>query len=808
MYILGDFNINLINASSHTPTSSFLDIMYANFLFPVINRPTRITTESATLIDNIFTNDINNFTHLNGILVSDITDHYPIFTIVTNKCTKTDIGLSIKTRNINPQSIEYFKAKLNEIDWNIVLSMLDAKESFDKFYQVYTTKYNECFPIITKKIGYTTRKPWITFGIKESIKTKNNLYLIQKKNPSIFNIKTYKKYKVNLRKILKKCEREHFNGLIEKYKSNTKQTWNTIKSIINKNKYTGFKSINIKVGSTITSNKTAIAEHFNKFFVNVGSNLAKTICNTNEDPLTFVKENINSIYLSEVNEAEVQRIIMNFKNSSPGPDGQNVKVLKQTYYIYLKPMVHMLNLSLQQGYFPNMLKLAKVIPVFKGGNATECKNYRPISVLNTFSKLYEKIMYNRIVDFLNANNTLYNLQFGFRAKYNTSFALAYLIDKIMTSIEKKEYVIGLFVDLSKAFDTVNHSILLAKIFKYGIRGMAYTWINNYLTDRKQYVTFNNTESSVSKIICGVPQGSILGPLLFLIYINDMMNISDKLIPLLYADDTNFFYSGKDIPELINTLNTELRKFTMWTNVNKLTVNEDKTQYIIFRAPKAKLPIPLPGIYLNCKLITKVESTKFLGIVLDECLNWTKHINYIKNKIAKNIGIICKARQVFESSTLLKLNYSFVYPYLIYCIESWGHACKTHLDCLLKLQKRILRIIMSLSHRHPTSPIFINLKILNIYEIIFFYTAVFIFKFKKGLLPSIFCDFFSYCNNPYNTRQQNHFSLPRMRTEFSKRRIRYTGVKLHNLLLILNWNCSLHTFKYALRNHLLLNSIIL
>ena len=350
------------------------------------------------------------------------------------------------------------------------------------------------------------------------------------------------------------------------------------------------------------------------------------------------------------------------------------------------------------------------------------------------------------------------------------------------------------------------SILLAKMYKYGIRGIAYTWIKNYLDERYQYVTFNNKDSSVSKITCGVLQGSILGPLLFLLYINDMMNISDKLMPLLYADDTNFFYSGKDITELINTLNTELRKFSIWTNVNRLTVNENKTQYIIFRAPKAKLPIPLPEISLNYKSVTKVESAKFLGVFLDECLTWTKHINYIKNKIAKNIGIICKARQVFESSTLLKLYYSFVYPYLIYCVESWGHTCKTHLDCLLKLQKRILRIIMSLSYRHHTSPIFKNLKILNVYEITSFYTTVFIFKFKKGLLPSIFCDFFSYSNNPYNTRQQNHFSLPRMRTEFSKRRVRYVGVKLHNLLLIINWNCSLHTFKKALKNHLLSNNI--
>ena len=347
--------------------------------------------------------------------------------------------------------------------------------------------------------------------------------------------------------------------------------------------------------------------------------------------------------------------------------------------LYISPLVHILNLSLKQGVFPSELKIARVIPIYKlGGDNMQINNYRPVSVLAFISKIVERIMYNRIIEYVNKHNILYKYQSGFREKHGTNTALIVLIDKTSTAINNGDRVLGVFLDFSKAFVTVDHSILLKKLYKYGIRGAAHKWVSRYLYGRQQFVSFNNKRSKTYSISCGVPQGSILGPLLFLLYVNDIAQVSSILFPIMYADDTNLFLQGKCLNTLIEKMNLELQKIVEWLKCNKLSLNIDKTHYSIFRSIR-KCPVTTNHLKINNENLKHVKDTKFVGVIIDEHLNWASHIKTIKCKLARGIGMLCKARKVLKSSTLL--------PYICYCIEVWGSACDKYISSLFKIQKK-------------------------------------------------------------------------------------------------------------------------
>jgi hypothetical protein len=805
IFIAGDFNINILNTDTHLPTSEFLDNMYSASFLPLITKPTRVTEHTATLIDNIYCNDIHNYDLFNGVLVSDISDHYPVFCINKGIHT-TDKPRHIVIRTYNNASKVKFTDKMSQYNWNTIMQNSNAENSFSSFYRVFKSIYDECFPPKKIKLGYRTQKTWLTSGLKKSITIKNKLYCKYKKCPTSQNLDAYKQYKTHLNRIMKISERNHFKQLFTIYRNNLKKSWTVINQIINKGKPKAMPNKFYYDNHFLTDGQK-IAESFNKYFTNVGSNLAKMIPDVSENPTSYINlNNINSIYLDEVTEDEISKLIHGLKNSSPGYDGIKADILKDTFRHYLTPLTHVLRLSLQNGYFPNELKIARVTAIYKAGDPAIFSNYRPVSVIPVFSKILEKLMYNRLITFFNRHQLLYPLQFGFRESHNTSIALIYLVDKIITSITEKKFVLGIFLDLRKAFDTVNHKILLEKLYKYGVRGVAYNWLASYLLNRSQFTIYNGIESNISKINCGVPQGSILGPLLFLLYINDLANVSPIMTPIMFADDTNFFISGRKIEDVMAIANNELKKIIQWMRANKLSVNTDKTNYMIFKSKKTKLTV-FPDLQLNSNSISRVLSTKFLGVILDESLTWTEHINHVKRKIAKGIGIICKARKVLDRKTLLTLYYNFVYPHIAYCIEAWGSAYDSHLISLFKLQKKVLRIIYSVPAFESSKPLFKDSKILNIQQLYIFSITIFMYKFKASKLPVIFQNFFTSSLTPYATRGQHLLQVPFCYTVFSQKRLRYIGVKFYNYFNdIIDRKCSLHTYKKKLKLHLITNEL--
>jgi hypothetical protein len=791
--ILGtDQNLNLLRSDTHAPTAELLNTMFAHSLVPTITKPTRITHTSATLIDNIYIKFDSNSKVSSGIILTDISDHLPIFSFLycTKKKTKPCESLIFEHRPLTQNTINQITAAIEHIDWSY-LNGFDTNDAFLKF----TDRLNEITdlyaPIKRVKVPpkYIKRDPWMTCGLMTSSRTCTRLYRkCLNKSRTDLSFKLFIKYRNMYNAIKRKAKQLYYTQIFDKYKYDIRNTWKTINSVTGRtNDKTSVSQI-FKINERTTTSASIISDHFCDYFSKIGPQYANDIPASTHNHEHYLSQNVtknrNTFFMTPTDPEEILKILKATKSKkSTGHDNISTHFLKQIDKHIATPISILINKSIQSGTFPDTLKLAKVIPIYKAKAKDTFSNYRPISLLPSISKILEKVVHKRLYYFLDQQDIFYDNQYGFRKKHSTIDAVTKFITDIAQSFENKQSTLAVYLDLSKAFDTIDHTILHKKLEYYGVRGLALDWFMTYLGNRRQYVNYRGSNSAVRAVECGVPQGSVLGPLLFIIYTNDLPNCLSITKAILFADDTTVYLASNDDKYLYSTMNRELDKLTDWFRANKLSLNISKTNYMLFSHSTQE--ITNTEIKLANTIITRSKCVKFLGMHIDEKLKWDEHIKTMKKKISSAFYAINKVKYVLPRKHLNTLYYSLVYPYLTYGIILWGATYQVHLSKLIIMQKKIIRAIAGAKYNAHTSPIFKLSRLLKLEDIYKLHICKFVLSHIMKTLPSSLTHLFTLTQDIHSHETRHSFNykitVPKIRTVIASQSILLKGPQIWNNL---------------------------
>lgn len=795
--VTGDFNIDMLSTSA--TKQNLLDTMLCFGYENQIHVPTRVTETSETLLDLCFTNCKSEICA--GVVIPGVSDHFPIFASIRSHKTKWKKINPTYYRKITTEKIQTFQGLVIAADWSEMLQITEPVHAYEAFMLKITQLYDQAFPLVLLKTTKKARKPWIDASLLKRIKERDNLFSTFIKTKQIDYLRHFKQFRNKLGFDIKRARIQYYEHRFAAVMNDQKAVWNTMNDLLFSSNKKTITELTIE-GKSCSG--TLLADMFNNHFLKSGACENSASTDTGCEP--YITKNVTkSIFLAPTDESEVHSFIMNLpNNSAAGVDGIKAEPLKAVSQYISLPLSHICNLILSTGVFPDKLKIARVSIIHKGGNENDLNNYRPISVLPIFSKVIERVLYVRITNFCSQENIITKQQYGFQKKKSTEQALLSIKDKIINNFEQRYYTLGIFLDFKKAFDSIKHEILLVKLNQYGIRGVSLKLISSYLTNRFQYCVTQHAISKMDKIKYGVPQGSILGPLLFLLYINDIINI--RLTPdmVLYADDTNVFFSGKDIDSLEKQANRWLQHLSIWLTANKLELNTKKTKYVIFRPKNKRVPRDIQ-VKFRGDLIERVTCQKFLGIIFHETLDWTYHINKVRTDLSRQIGVIGKIRCFLPIWVTKQLYYSLVYSRIHYCLLIWGTTTKTNKESIHKLQKRIVRIIEGVRPRTHSTPLFHKHNILTFENIIYKKIAAVIYdKLKSNAVA--FHDAYSQRHHTYSFRRITYCS-ERMRTNYGTQKLTHMIPKLLNvhptITTIVQESRSVIAFKKKIHTYLLM-----
>ena len=806
LFLMGDFNRNLLDPDLQTDL--FLDEMFSCGLFPLIDKPTRIST-TATLLDNIWT---NNYIHpcKSAIVTDPISDHFAVFQSTLLPTSISHISNAENIRILNDTNLHRFQEMLEELCWEDVYEQIDPDPAFTMFLEKLQSKYNEAFPVITRVKPKSKINGWFDAELSSLQKAKRTAYLRFLRTNDPESQMSYHKIRNHYERVIKTKKSQYFEKRLASCRNDLKHTWYIINDIIGRK--ISISPNCIKSNDRLLTDSLEIAESFNEHFSTIASKLRtkldSSLSSKNSKSKSSPSKIFPSLFFTPTTAYEVKKVISTIKpKNSCGVDEFPTKLLRYLPTSALDLLAHIFNLSLSTGKYISVFKVAKVTPVYKNGNAHIVSNYRPISVLSAFSKILEKLVHKRILSFLNQNNILSNLQFGFRPSFSTQLACSYLSSKISDLFHDNNLVLAIFLDLTKAFDTLDHDILLSKLSNYGFRGVVNDWFRDYLNGRQQKVRINDKYSNLKPISYGVPQGSTLGPVLFLIYINDVFQNLDYET-ILYADDATVLVHAKSLPDLFNTANESLNIVHNNLLINKLTLNIAKTKFMILTPqPHRLVRNPDHVISVNKIPISEVSKFRFLGVTLSNNLSWKSHIESVHSKLRTCLGIIYKARDCLNTSCLMSIFHSLASSHLNYCITTW---CNTNFSKISKLQNlcnRILRLIFHRCARDNIDDIYKKFAILKIKDKFKFEICCLVYKFLHQLLPACFNKFFQRNSEIHSrrTRQSNDLHLPLFRKSICKQSLKFVGVKLWNEIPDeIKQSKTLGQFKKRLRYHFLNN----
>ena len=698
-----DHNLDFLKSTKHSGTNEFIHSNLDMGMIPTINKPTRITQTTATLIDNIIVSENLCGSYHSNVLINDMSDHMPTICILNSFKTTKKEPIYITSRDTRPRNITALKEHLNAYDWSGLLNNTDVDVNADTLNRVLQFETEYCTPVKSRKIhgDKLRRDPWLTAQLKHCIDKSKKLYRASiHKNSTRCEVNAYANYKKILRCAIRTSKRLYHNNKCAEYQNNSKKLWQVINEIIGKNRDKSTTLDYLTINGIKEYGAKRISNSLAKYFSNVGQQYANKIPNPNksvESYLQALQRNHDSLFLHPCQKSEIIKLIQSLPNkNSHGYDNLSNIMLKSIADELLTPLCIIINQSLETGRFPTGMKLADVVPLFKSKARDVETNYRPISLLSTMSKILEKVVYNRVYNFLTRTGQISDKQYGFRAKHSCEHAIGQLVGSVLKNLENKQITVAILLDLSKAFDTIKHEIMLKKLELYGVRGIPLSWFRSYLADRKLRVkcrtTCSNEEtfSDTYSIEYGTPQGSCLGPLIFLIFVNDMsLHINDGDI-IQFADDTTLIFGHRNTNYLKFCIERELAVLQDWFYANKLTLNVDKSVYLLFERNKT---IGDLNISVCDKKLPRCSSAKFLGTWIDDQLNWNVHVKKLKAKLKSGLGMMRRANQYLSPKAKKSLYYGQVHSNLSYGISVWGTMIsKKSKKELFDIQKKCVELI--------------------------------------------------------------------------------------------------------------------
>lgn len=803
----GDFNDRCVTWNdSHASSelgAQFRNLVEENNLYQLISEPTRITETSQSTLDLIITDSPGLFTDWGVDCSLHISDHLLVYGYL-NLHTTSPGSFTRFVWHYKHADYDSINRELTTIDWEAAFNQLEDLDKLTQFLCV-NIKAAAFRHIPYRKVKINRHdKPWMTCYIKYLIRLRNRWNRIFNRRQTLHSKRLRAEYRKLVKSEIQIAKDRYFSrqcSLLEQSSTNPKKYWSLVKSLLGNKVVSGLPSLVDGTKTYCTDYEKA--EHLNTFFSSQ-STLDKIPANLEMPNFTYIAASrISEIVITE---DETKLVLMNLDvNKASGPDGISNRLLKNICPSITKPLTLLFNKSLAKGIFPSEWKLANVTAIHKKGDASSAKNYRPVSLLSCLGKVFERLVFNTLYHYLTSNKLLTDKNSGFRKNDSTVYQLIHIVDNIYNNLDNKRDVCAVFLDITKAFDKVYHKGLLFKLKQLGIEGTLLQWLDSYISQRSQRVVVNGTSSSWKEINAGVPQGSILGPLLFLVFINDIINDIDSYI-YLFADDTSLLNPIIDPIVSFNTINSDLEKLSHWAKKWLVTFNASKTVYMIFSLKNE--PPNYPRVIFDGTELKMVQSHTHLGITFSSKMLWHEHVTKITGKGCKVINMLKRIKHILPRSSLEKSYKTLVRPILEYGNVVYDNLSADLSNKLERIQKEAA-LLCTGAYRPTSYNLLLNelgwetLKTRREFQ-----RLILMYKINNNLAPTYLKQIIpvsTASRTRYALRCTTNFTIPRCRTERYKLSfVPKTVTEWNNLPLELRNSPSLYTFKIHLRDKVFSN----